>query len=98
MRKFKFKAINLDKKKFSGTYLAENENDLRNKLAEMDLFLVSSREVREGMQNPFSSLFGKVNSKELAGFCTQFSLLLDSSKNIYEPSLIISVTHTTIIS
>ena len=79
MRKFKFKAINLEKKKFSGTYLAESEDDLRIKLSEMDLFLVSSKEVKEGVKNPFASLLGNVSSKELAGFCTQFSILLDSS-------------------
>ena len=82
MKKFKFKAVNLEKKKFNGTYLAEDENDLNKKLSEQGLYLIYCKELKNSTPNSFFSLSGKVTSKELSSFCTQFSLLLDSSMEV----------------
>ena len=43
MRKFKYTAVNIEKKKFSGTFLAEDENELRRRLAQQNLYLISCK-------------------------------------------------------
>ena len=65
MRKFKYKAVNLYGKKFEGSFLAENEKDLREQLAKQGLYLLSSRPDSEKAPNPFFSFTGKVKYTDL---------------------------------
>lgn len=82
MQKYKYKALDINKKHYSGIYLAENEQDLKNQLADINLFLVSCKPIKEKSINSFFTLTGKITQKELASFCNEFSLLLDSSMEI----------------
>ncbi|MBR2433256.1 MAG: type II secretion system F family protein [Clostridia bacterium] len=79
MKKFKYTAFNLDRKKFTGVYFANNEEDLRAKLADQGLFLISCRAVADKSPNAFFSLTGKVKMKEITHFCRQLSIMINSS-------------------
>ncbi|MGN1040905.1 MAG: type II secretion system F family protein, partial [Candidatus Fimimonas sp.] len=84
MKKFKYTAINLSGKKFSGVFLAENEKDLRAQLAKQNLFLVSSKPDTDKSPNMFFSLSGKVSVNELATFCRQFAIMITSGTSIVD--------------
>ena len=84
MKKYKYSAINLNGKKFEGTFLAENEKDLRRQLAKQNLYLVSARPDTEKSPNPFFSLTGKVPVSELSAFCRQFSIMITSGTSIVD--------------
>ncbi|MBR2220660.1 MAG: type II secretion system F family protein [Clostridia bacterium] len=79
MKKYKYTAVNLERKKFSGVYFANNEDDLRAKLADQGLFLISYRAVADKSPNAFFSLTGKVKMKEITHFCRQLSIMINSS-------------------
>ncbi len=82
MIKFKYRAIDANKKKFSGIYLAENETILQEKLLEQGLYLLSCKQIKSSTPNAFFTLNGKVTLKDLSAFCRQFALLLSSSLEI----------------
>lgn len=84
MKKYKYTAINLYGKKFQGTFLAENEKDLRVQLAKQNLYLVSAKPDTEKSPNPFFSLTGKVTVNELSTFCRQFSIMITSGTSIVD--------------
>ncbi len=84
MKKYKYNAINLQGKKFQGTFLAENEKDLRSKLAKQNLYLLSARVDTDKSPNPFFSLTGKVSVHELSTFCRQFSIMITSGTSIVD--------------
>lgn len=84
LKKYKYSAINLSGKKFEGTFLAENEKDLRRQLAKQNLYLVSARPDTEKSPNPFFSLTGKVTVNELSTFCRQFSIMITSGTSIVD--------------
>lgn len=84
MQKFKYTAVNIDKKKFSGTFLADNEDHLREQLAVQGLYLVSSKVVTGSSPNSFFSVSGKVKIAELTTFCRQFSIMINSGISIVD--------------
>ncbi len=84
MKKYKYSAINLQGKKFQGTFLAENEKDLRAQLAKQNLYLVSAKVDTNKSPNPFFSVTGKVSVNELATFCRQFSIMITSGTSIVD--------------
>lgn len=84
MRKYKYKAVNLNGKKIQGTFLAENEKDLREKLALQGLYLVSSKVTTDKSPNAFFSMTGKTSARELANFARQFSIMITSGTSIVD--------------
>ena len=84
MKKFKYKAVNLQGKKFQGSFLAENEKDLREQLAKQGLYLLSSRPESEKPPNPFFSITGKASVGELSNFSRQFAIMLASGTSIVD--------------
>ncbi|MDD4815694.1 MAG: type II secretion system F family protein [Clostridia bacterium] len=82
MKKYKYVAININRKKFSGIFLAESEEHLRKQLSDQQLFLLSCKVVSDKSPNPFFSLTGKISIKELTSFCRQLSIMLNSSIEI----------------
>jgi len=84
VKKYKYKAINLYGKTFQGTFLAENERDLREKLALQNLYLVSAKVTTDKAPNPFFSVSGKSSVGELSTFCRQFSIMLTSGTSIVD--------------
>ena len=84
MQKYKYSAIDINKKKFTGIFLAENEDELRKKLAEQNLFLVSCRAVSDKPKSAFWSVSGKLKVSELATFCRQFAIMINSGITIID--------------
>lgn len=84
MRKFKYTAVNIEKRKFTGSFFAENENHLRQQLAQQNLFLIKCKPVTDATPNQFFSLTGKVKISELTTFCRQFAILLNSGISILD--------------
>lgn len=78
MTKFKYTAVNLDKKKFTGTFLAEDEKQLKALLAQQNLYLISAKPVSDKSPNPFLSVSGKVSVRELTSFCRQFCAMINA--------------------
>ena len=64
MKKFKYTAYNLDHKKYTGFYFANDEQHLRTLLSAQQLFLISCKEVSDKGPNAFFSLSGKVKMKD----------------------------------
>lgn len=76
---YKYVAVNLQKQKFKGKYIAENEKDLAVQLAKQNLYLVSASEYKGGTPSAFWTLgTGQVSLAELTGFCRQFAIMISS--------------------
>ncbi len=76
MKKYKYTAINIERKKFTGIFLAESEEELATRLADQNLYLVKAKEVKATTVNTFFTFSGKVRIGELATFCRQFSIMI----------------------
>ena len=84
MRKFKYTAVNIEKKKFTGTFIAEDETDLRKKLAQQNLYLIACKQTKDVSPNPFFSLTGSISVSELTTFCRQFAIMLNSGISVLD--------------
>lgn len=84
MQKYKYVAVDIDKKKFKGYFLAENEEDLRQQLSRQRLYLIKAIPVSSKPPSAFFSLTGKVNTREITTFCRQFAIMIDSGISIVE--------------
>ncbi len=79
MPTYKYVAVNLQKKKYKGIYIADDEQDLAVQLAKQNLYLISARVYKGGTPSPFFTLgTGKVKLSELTTFCRQFAIMLTS--------------------
>ena len=77
MPTYKYVAVNLQKKKYKGIYIAEDENDLAVQLTKQNLYLVSAKVYKGGTPSAFFTLgTGKVKLAELTTFCRQFAIML----------------------
>ena len=82
---YKYVAVNLQKQKFKGKYIAENEQDLAVQLAKQNLYLVSCSEYKGGTPSAFFTLgTGKVPLTELTTFCRQFAIMLTSGIQVLD--------------
>ena len=85
MKQFKYTAINAEKKKITGTFLAEDEKDLAVQLAKQNLYLVSASAYTGKTPSAFFTLgTGKVNMQELTMFCRQFSIMVNTGIPVLE--------------
>ena len=77
MQKYKYTAVNLQKQKIKGTFIANDENDLAAQLAKQSLFLISCKAYTNDTPSAFFTLSigGKVSLAELTTFCRQFSIM-----------------------
>lgn len=84
MNKYKYEAVNINKKKFTGTFLAENERDLASQLAKQNLYLISAKVTSDEVRPSFFSVGGRVKMVDLTAFCRQFSIMLNSGMSIVQ--------------
>lgn len=84
MEKFKYVAVDVDKKRFRGSFLAESESHLREQLAQQNLYLVKCKQVNAATPSSFWSVSGKVKTSELTTFCRQFSIMITSGISIVD--------------
>lgn len=78
MKKFQYLARDLEGKKVKGTFIAENEEEMKKSLAKNNLFLEKYKTISNKKPNAFFSVTGKVSLNELCNFCTQFSVMITS--------------------
>ena len=80
---YKYVALNAQKQKVKGKFIAEDEKDLATELAKKNLYLVSSTVDKEGTPSAFFTLgTGKVSMKELTTFCRQFAIMITAGVSI----------------
>ena len=85
MPTYKYVAVNLQKQKFKGKFIAADEKDLAVQLAKQNLYLVSASEYKGGTPSAFWTLgTGKVTIPELTGFCRQFAIMLASGIQVLD--------------
>ena len=77
MPTYKYVAVDLQKKKFKGIYIAEDEKDLAQQLTKQNLYLVKAKVYQSGATpSAFFTLgTGKVTLSELTTFCRQFAIM-----------------------
>ena len=79
MRQYKYTAVNLEKQKIKGTFIAKDEKDLGEQLAKQGLFLLTAKPYSGDTPNPFFTLgTGKATVQELTNFSRQFSIMLNT--------------------
>lgn len=79
MQKYKYTAVNLEKKTIKGTFIAKDEKDLAAQLSKQGLYLVSSSPYSDKTPSAFFTLgTGKVPLSDLTTFCRQFSIMLNT--------------------
>ena len=79
MQKYKYVAVNLQKQKIKGTFIANDEKDLAAQLAKQSLYLISAKTYSGNTPSAFFTLgTGKVSLKELTNFCRQFSIMINT--------------------
>lgn len=86
MQKFKYTAVNLQKQKIKGTFIANDENDLAAQLAKQSLFLISCKAYTNDTPSAFFSLSvgSSVSTSELTNFCRQFSIMQNTGISILD--------------
>ena len=84
MQKFKYTAVDLQKHKIKGTFIAEDENDLAVQLAAQSLFLISCKACKSDTPSKFFTLSvgSSVSVSELTNFCRQFSIMQNTGISI----------------
>ncbi len=86
MQKFKYTAVNLQKQKIKGTFIANDENDLAAQLAKQSLFLISCKAYTNDTPSAFFTLSvgSSVSTVELTNFCRQFSIMQNTGISILD--------------
>ncbi|MBE7061808.1 MAG: type II secretion system F family protein [Clostridiales bacterium] len=79
LRKFKYTAVNLQKQKIKGTFIAKDEKDLAQQLAKQSLYVISATPYKDKTPSAFFTTgSGKVKLSEITTFCRQFSIMLNT--------------------
>lgn len=79
MATYKYVAVNLQRKKFKGLLIADDEKDLAVQLTKRNLYLVSAKLYKGGTPSAFFTLgTGQVKLSELTTFCRQFSIMIST--------------------
>ena len=79
MQKYKYTAVNLQKQKIHGVFIANDEEELALELAKQSLFLISAKPYSGGTPSAFFTTgTGKVAMPELTSFCRQFAIMLNT--------------------
>lgn len=85
MPTYKYTAIDIQRKKYKGLYIADSEQDLATQLTRQGLYLVTSKVYKGGTPSAFFTMgTGKVNARELTTFCRQFSIMISTGIPVLE--------------
>lgn len=81
MQKFKYTAVNLQKQKIKGTFIANDEHDLAAQLAKQSLYLISAKPYNNDTPSAFFTLSvgNTVKLSELTTFCRQFAIMQNTN-------------------
>lgn len=78
MKKFKYTAIDQNKHRLSGTFLANTKEDVKKQLLDQNIYMLKCHEISRKAPSAFFSVNGNVGKKELTAFCRQFSIMIES--------------------
>lgn len=78
MQKYKYLAVDLQKHKVKGVYIAKDEDELAEELAKQNLYLVSAKPYVSGEKTSFFSFQATVKISELTTFCRQYAIMLNT--------------------
>lgn len=86
MQKFRYVAVNLQKQKIKGTFIAKDEHDLAAQLAKQSLYLISCKLQTNDTPSAFFTLSvgSSVSLSELTTFCRQFSIMQNTGISILD--------------
>lgn len=84
MKKYKYVAVNLQKRKFTGVFLANDERDLAKQLSQQNLYLISAKIASDTPANSFFTISNKVRMSELTQFCRQFAIMTNAGMSIVQ--------------
>ena len=84
MNKYKYVATNKEGKKIKGTFVAENENEMKEMLLKAGYYVSSYRQISTREISSFFSLSAKIKVSELSQFCNQFSAMIGAGISIVE--------------
>lgn len=80
MPKYRFKAIDINNKKIKGTFIANDDDDLKEIIKSQDYYLVSFKKLPESSQ--LFTFLEKINTADFTMFCRQFAIMLNAGLNI----------------
>ena len=84
MNKYKYVAKDKDGKKLKGTFVAKNENEMKEMLLKAGYYVTSFSQVSSVDVSSFFSISGKVKTTELSNFCNQFSIMITAGISIVD--------------
>ncbi len=86
MQKYRYVAVNLQKQKIKGTFIAKDEHDLAAQLAKQSLYLISCKVQTSDTPSAFFTLSvgSSVSLSELTTFCRQFSIMQNTGISILD--------------
>lgn len=74
---YKYVAINAERQRVKGKFIAEDEHELAAALAKNNLYLESASLYKEGTPSSFFTMgTGKVSLRDLTGFCRHISIMI----------------------
>lgn len=82
MKKFKYTAVNINKRKFVGTYLADNEKQLAADLSRQGLYLMKAKVVPDNPAKKFVVMGSKIKMLDLTSFCRKFAIMINAGMSI----------------
>lgn len=83
LKKYKYVAVDINKKKSTGILLAEDEAELRKMLIEANLYLVSCKVINKNAVT-FFSVSSKVKVSEITTFAREFSIMITAGISIID--------------
>lgn len=84
MKKYKYTATDREGKKIKGSFVAENETEMKEMLLKAGYYVTSSRQISSTDYSRFFSVGGKIKTAELSRFCNQFSVMISAGISIVE--------------
>ena len=78
MEKFQYTAVDLQKHKIKGVFIAKDMDDLAEQLAKQNLFLVTAKPYKSGDVTSAFSFQATVKINELTTFCRQYAIMLNT--------------------
>lgn len=83
MQKYKYTAVNMQKQKFTGIFIAKDEHDLAVQLSKQNLYLVSYKIYKGTTPSAFFTLgTGKLTATDLANFCRQYAIMINAGMSL----------------
>ena len=85
MRKYQYTAVNLNKEKVTGIFLAKDEKDLALQLSKQKLYLLEAKKYTGATPSAFFTMgTGQVSLAEITNFCRQCATMLTAGLSIME--------------